>query len=292
MESLAFSVLSQRLWYVILGIAGLLVVLGVEVCIPTCTEQGTRTRTCETVQVHLREGMAWCGNRGGWQLRGLDTFPFTRIAHRDQGRTLLHYAVAANSRAGTWLLVTLGANRNARTVQDSTPLHYAWGEQSAGAVKVLLRHGADPNARDVWDNTTLHNYGGHAPIVTSLLLQHGADPNARNADGHTPLHVTINPESARLLLRHGADPNARSVSGHTPLHTTINPAVASLLLCYGADPDLRDEKGLSPLDMAVIQARLEVAAVLRGQVECTAVEKPVSIRSGRQSFAAGPHARA
>ena len=145
--------------------------------------------------------------------------------------------MAASSREGTWILATLGANRNARTVQDKTPLHYAWGEQSAGAVRVLLRHGADPNARDVWGETALHHYGGLGLTVTSLLLQYGADPNARD------------------------------VWDNTPLHSTTNPQIASLLLQNGADPDLRNEEGLSPLDMAEVQDRLEVAKVLRDQVD-------------------------
>ncbi len=205
MKFLALSSLYRQSLSVILGIAGLLVLLGVEVCVPTCTESGVRARSCETVQVVLMEGMAWCGDQGVWQLRGVATFARLRMTHRDYGRTLLHYAVAASSREGTWLLVTLGANRNARTVQDNTPLHYAWGEQSAGAVRVLLRQGADPNARDVW--------------------------------------------------------------GNTPLHNTLNPHVAILLLQYGADPDLRNKEGLSPLDVAVVRDNLDVAKLLRDQVD-------------------------
>ena len=205
LKFLALSSLYRQSLSVILGVAGLLVLLGVEVCVPTCTESGVRARSCETVQVVLMEGMAWCGDQGVWQLRGVATFARLRMTHRDYGRTLLHYAVAASSREGTWLLVTLGANRNARTVQDNTPLHYAWGEQSAGAVRVLLRQGADPNARDVW--------------------------------------------------------------GNTPLHNTLNPHVAILLLQYGADPDLRNKEGLSPLDVAVVRDNLDVAKLLRDQVD-------------------------
>ena len=70
-----------------------------------------------------------------------------------------------------------------------------------------------------------------------------------------------------MLLRHGADPNARDVWGNTPLHSTPNPHIASLLLQYGADPDLRNKEGLSPLDVAVVRDDLEVAKVLRDQVD-------------------------
>ena len=70
-----------------------------------------------------------------------------------------------------------------------------------------------------------------------------------------------------LLLQHGADPNARNADGDTPLHNTLNPHVAILLLQYGADPDLRNKEGLSPMDVAVVRDNLEVAKLLRDQVD-------------------------
>ena len=83
MKILALSSLYRQSFSVILGIAGLLVLLGVEVCVPTCTESGVRARSCETVQVFLMEGMAWCGDQGVWQLRGVATFARLRMTHRD-----------------------------------------------------------------------------------------------------------------------------------------------------------------------------------------------------------------
>ena len=79
MKFLALSSLYRQSLSVILGIAGLLVILGVEVCVPTCTKPESETVTCETVQVVLMEGMAWCGDRGVWQLRGVATYARLRM---------------------------------------------------------------------------------------------------------------------------------------------------------------------------------------------------------------------
>ncbi len=217
------SLLYHRSLYVLLGILGLFVVLGFEVCVPIYAGDGPQPPRCETIQVMLTEG--W------WKLRARVPIPYFYSQHRDYGRTLLHYTVAVNSTEGTWLLVTLGANRNARTILRKTPLHYAWGEKSEGVVMTLLNHGADPNARDFLGNTRLH--AGTEPTLAGLLLDHGADPNIRNVDGRTPLH---------------------------DVH---NSAVAALLLDYGADANLRDDAGLLPLDVALLQGEAEVVKLLR-----------------------------
>lgn len=221
--SRAGSPLYRRSWYGLLGILSLFVVLGIEVGVPAYTGDGLQILRRETIQVLLTEG--W------WKLRSRIPIPHHYTQHRDYGRTLLHYTVAVNSTEGTWLLVTLGANRNARTILRMTPLHYAWGEQSEGVVKVLLNHGADPNARDFLGNTRLHK--GVILPVAALLLDQGADPNTRNVDGRTPLH------------------------------DVRNSAIAALLLDYGADPNVRDDLGLLPLDVALLQGATEVVKILR-----------------------------
>ena len=137
MKFLALSSLYRQSLSVILGIAGLLVILGVEVCVPTCTEHGVRNRTCETVQVVLMEGMAWCGDRGVWQLRGVATYARLRMTHRDYGRTLLHYAVAASSREGT--LTRVFSGRESVAASGSADPPRAWpGQARLGRLSAAL----------------------------------------------------------------------------------------------------------------------------------------------------------
>jgi ankyrin repeat protein len=55
-------------------------------------------------------------------------------------------------------------------------------------VKLLLTHGADPNARDKDRLTPLHWGACAPPEALKAMLSRGADPNARDRWGKTPPH--------------------------------------------------------------------------------------------------------
>jgi ankyrin repeat protein len=84
------------------------------------------------------------------------------------------------------------ASEPARTASDigafgDYPLHKVaiWGDIDAAGI--LLSFGADANARGEDGDTPLHRavVGGHAEMVR-LLLKHGADPNVVNRHGSSP----------------------------------------------------------------------------------------------------------
>ncbi|KAJ4311287.1 hypothetical protein N0V84_010534 [Fusarium piperis] len=76
--------------------------------------------------------------------------------------------------------------------------------------RMLISHGADVNARDMELLTPLHSAADYdlLPMV-EILLEAGADPNARDFEGTTPLSQAAavgNLRIVRSLLKHGADP--------------------------------------------------------------------------------------
>ena len=100
---------------------------------------------------------------------------------------------------------------SARDTDGSTPLHCATWKGQQTVVELLLSLGADVNARnnnDHWGTTPLHA-AAHANqrAIAELLIAHGADVNAVNLNGRTPLAETEFHKAkpvANLLKQHGA----------------------------------------------------------------------------------------
>jgi len=103
------------------------------------------------------------------------------------GGTPLHSAAGSNKKENVALLISLGANVNARDARGNTPLMRA--SRFYASVEVLLQAGADINARNNEGKTALilsAQYGGD-PKVISLLLQKGANAKLEDNTGRTAL---------------------------------------------------------------------------------------------------------
>lgn len=95
----------------------------------------------------------------------------------------------------------------------------------AAIVALLLTHGADIEARTHWDWTPLHRAVMEGlPMELEALLINGADPNVRFgaeslpefSRGMTPLMVAGSEhQKVALLLRYGADPRLVGAAGET-----------------------------------------------------------------------------
>jgi len=138
----------------------------------------------------------------------------------DKGYTPLHFAAGKSSLAIAELLVSKGANVNAKN-RIGTPLHVAAHHGNIEVMQFLISNKANINAEDEDFNTPLH-YASNASnlAIIELLISSGANVNAKSNLG-TPLHVAAmqvgNIEVAKFLISAGADVNAKGANGFTPL---------------------------------------------------------------------------
>jgi ankyrin repeat protein len=152
------------------------------------------------------------------------------------GVTVLHKALhiySGNRLAIVQVLISAGADVNARMKDGRTPLHFASGFGVVDAVPVLLKAGAVVDARDEDGNTPLFVASRE---IAPLLIAAGADVRATNHEGNVPLHR--NHQAA--LLASGV--NVRNKAGLTPLHYAAlagNEQAIEWLLSQGADPQAR-----------------------------------------------------
>ena len=125
------------------------------------------------------------------------------------GWTPLHCSAYGNSRGAFDLLVSRGADVNARTHGEETVLHLLiqWGRKP-DQVRFVLSRGVDINAADACGWTALHRAVLYnLPEIVDLLMAEGADVNVKDNDGRTPLWLAKERRQERivgLLRKHGA----------------------------------------------------------------------------------------
>ena len=184
--------------------------------------------------------------------------------------------VARSSRHMISLLLSYGADINARDNLGKTALHYyaSWPTASPeqallDSMSYLLERGADVNARDNEGRTPL--YDAKHPLVMQALLDAGANPDLAGPCSQTPLYRAANfghLEATEVLLCNGADPNLFDELGRSVLVGAINKGderVVSALLSRGADPNLRSPNGgYTALHTSCGQENIELVRMLLG----------------------------
>lgn len=190
--------------------------------------------------------------------------------------TALHDAIAASRSAAVRLLLSLGADPNARTAPSAlseAALHVAvlcLPPHCEDIVDALLAAGADPNIRDALGRTPLHRFataGKNKWNAIRALLKAGARVNQPADDGRTPLHAAAalkHEDSVAFLIEHGADPNIATATS-TPLICCVTNHMtrgAEALLSAGASLTARTAEGNTALHEAVLKGEYAVAALL------------------------------
>ncbi|HEV8717725.1 MAG TPA: ankyrin repeat domain-containing protein, partial [Candidatus Binatia bacterium] len=107
-------------------------------------------------------------------------------------------------------------------LKDITPLHLAAYMGHRDVVEVLLSHGAEKEAKDSHGRTPLHftSFWDHTVEAAERLLVHGSEADAREETGATPLHLAViksHKPVVKLLLDYGADVNAKDKGNDTAL---------------------------------------------------------------------------
>jgi len=150
-----------------------------------------------------------------------------------------------------------GGNPNAKVNQDLL-LHQAVRNQNNKMVKLLISKGADINAKNAYRDTPLYlAVEKNNQKMVKLLISKGADINAKNRyDGTTPLHLAVeknNKEMVELLIAKGADINAKNKYGDTPLHLAVmngRREIIGILIAKGANINARNNNGNTPVHQA------------------------------------------
>lgn len=136
-------------------------------------------------------------------------------AYLDSRKPSKNFYVDLNDKIGYDPLV-----KSIEEEEGDTPLHKAANRGNKDVVELLLTKGADVNAKNTEGVTPLHWAALQGEkYVAELLLARGADVNVKDTDGRTPLHWAEelgSQDIAKLLLAKGADANAKDNDGKTP----------------------------------------------------------------------------
>lgn len=178
------------------------------------------------------------------------------------------------------LLLTVGANLEARDTEGRTPLILAAGNGETAVVKLFLAKGAYIEATDENGQTALIRAACDCPIVdmpdtddsVRLLLARGANIEARDKAGSTALlaaaawgRTTI----LQILLDNGAQIEARNNVGSTALIVSAagggypTAEAVRLLLARGVGIEARNDNGDTPLMLAASEGGSEDVEIVR-----------------------------
>ena len=118
------------------------------------------------------------------------------------GRSLLHYACAVGSPELVRILIKLGADMAAKTLNGVTPLMQAALEGQESIVHLMLAEFQCPITRNERNGKTLLHYAcqGDVNLVLTLILEHKANINACDDQNNTPLHVATFSGNIEVVL--------------------------------------------------------------------------------------------
>ena len=167
-------------------------------------------------------------------------------------KTPLHYASHSRNKEILKLMMTEGADLEAKTEQGFTPLSYAVGLNHPDNCRILLEAGADVDGIDNWKRTNLNVAANQGLTeVAVILLEFDANVNTLDVWNWSALDVAEAygfPEVAELIIEAGGV-NGPKITIHEAAGAGVNDLVA-LHLFFGTDINLLSDAGETPLDTA------------------------------------------
>jgi len=191
----------------------------------------------------------------------------------EKGQAPLHLAVQNGSQEIIELLISQGADINAKDGEGNTPLITAIALKKTDTARFLLSKGADvriKNAQEMAPLILALRYG--LSELVEPILDSGQDINERFEGNMSILLMATlsgNKEAIELLVDRGADVNAAAQEGGmiiTPMYAAIflgHTDIADLLLSRGVDKDFRDKPtGRTLLHIAVLKGVRDTVSLL------------------------------
>ncbi len=186
------------------------------------------------------------------------------------GKTPVLLALPEEKRSELYsLLLLYRADLSCKDMYGDTVLHTAsMTGVPVEQLRVLVSNGADINARNKDGISPLAlAIENNIPEHIRFYAENGADINSMDTNGNTPLILALNSKSIPVeLVVNGANVNVHDSAGNTPLHVAIvnNAPLQKIqyILSLADDVNERNADGNSALYFAVIRNRQRVGELL------------------------------
>ncbi|KAF2901038.1 hypothetical protein ILUMI_05150 [Ignelater luminosus] len=194
------------------------------------------------------------------------------VKNTEKGWTTLHYAAMYDNGEVAALLLSKGANIEAKDYMEQTPLIWAVREGHKKIVDLLLAEGADIETKTLDDETPLilsAKYGQNE--ITKLLMSNGSNIQVRDNKGKTAFHWAVcnpynTPETIELFVSKSSSVlESRTAKQETPLIIATQEgcrAIVELLISKNASIKAKDQNGMTALDWSLSKGYEDIVCLL------------------------------